>query len=1412
MSDRLKRKIEETAALQVGRRNRGGVHDRMGLSARGTADPFVEAQMTEQPPQVTPAMAGGQTDNQDVIVQPTTPPDSEIAAPGETPGETPETDPNDVETDVDEEMKRALFNTLSELVDLGRIGRNEEDIRGYVDEHEDEIGELMDVLDDVVDMLIGEGSILREPKTFDLGDEEQPSDETAAFDEIKGGSGQQVPQGGTTTTVIASDQTRSGKGRVAESLISKITSGADIDATLERAAADEAVVGPAELVAGPNVGQQSTVRSEDEGDVDDIKARFHKMSKKSKAHGGSLAKYGAASGDGHWFYVTGGYSSPDHVEAHNHGPDGEEEVRKAVADAYEQYPDDADKVKPVAIQAMDEYEAGQKYKAMKAAGELDEGYQSWTRPNMQVRSAMGEDEEARVEWTVGGQSQFLGFESVEAARDHARDLKDLGYKGVKLTEALTSYFVGQMGRGGKPRVTQAADKAAGKKQVSMSRANNPQSKPMLVRATSAERAMRKYGKKTGVETPTQTAKAADAEQPTRGQAMGSPTEIPKNIAKAAVNFPSQAYGAAKKVGGFVKGLFKGGGDRPSKADPRLGIHKGDAPMTDDPEAAAAPAEAPGARPSAAAVGSAPEKKAETAFADNNDALKVLTGATPANPETGQTVDAAVAFLKTQGYGDDVISQFQQKYGGSGNTGEAVESVVRRGITEVARGGTDFAWGFARDLVELGYDDVLVEELNVTRTGMAVEVVFGDKAQAATSKGALLQYKGIDTVKEVGNGTLVVFTTDIDAEEARNRVTTILQNARVPMESFRVTRYSKIVESGQSAVGAPVPGISRGYNGPDLMPVPIHGTGGSKGASEDAGTATKASPKCRCGGSYGDDDICISCKRLRPGSHRRVDKRMGPKEDDTAVTPDNPFGRDYPGEIGGDTSKTHKGFPVWHYYVDSVIETLPIERGAMDALAKAAPNAYQTPVRLEDVWDQLDDSVKDEIAQAWAQDTGNSLEEQTGPQDPEDKTKFMQPFYAPDEGDIPEGPQAIPEPGDEPLDALDAPEDLEDAPGDDKWRMGVPEDPDEYDRLSQALDAAREEGILASWDEVGGLEEPEDETYDDTDMDVDDGLYDPEEAPPEGEEPLPGEEPRMPVGEAAGDYDEMPREAPPVDDVAAAMGGEELPGELDGDMGGEMDETPPEEDESYISVEFAAETTDEQRENFPQWVADQTGDPETGEGAVEIVGWGADVPDDEMGDEISQEIDEIPDGDSPESFGDSSDDFGGDLIPAAGFGGPDEEIVPEEKLLGEDAERLRIIHTAARVAHARGDKASYKRFTEALRRFGVERGLNEAAMTSIMGEGVTWSPEEDKIARKQPVPTGLPREILKLAEDYEEAKAQGDSDLADRIKGELEFQAGILGVDASQALEGCKVPPQFRSKADNKAAKAKRAKRKKKSKE
>ncbi len=1302
MGDRLQRKIEETAALQIKRRGVGdSVFDRMGLSTHGTRDAFVEAQMVEQPVDQFAGAAGG---DKDVIVPPDMPPDAGGAmAPGEEPIAPEEEEPEDEEeeTDVDEEMKRSLFNTLSELIDLGRIGRNEQEIRQYVDDHEDEIGELMDVLDDVIDMLIGEGDVMREPKTFDIGDEEQPPTDQNSFDELKPGVGGQVPRGGTTTTIIASDQTPTTKRALRESIVTGIVSDAEIDATLERAA---------EL-------------TEDE---DQVILSFPDEAETKKA----LDTFTGMSG----------------IATSNVMKTSEREITvtrtpQAAADVEKQ------------LKAL--RDAGVKFETNEPA------------------AAEGAATDARL---VSG--------------------PNVGQHSTVQSEAIFSrWYVGKLGNSGRPSVNPVSDKASAKDDVDITNSNNPRAKAMLFRASDAKSAMKKYARRVGVAVPLVT---------------DEPEEDP--VASAAKSAAAAAQ-AASSIAGKTWDVFKplGWGEKPQgtpQADPQAVATRG-----------------------AETLEPGNVVKSKVAAGINKDtALKILTGAVAEDPQKGYTKDAAKQALKNAGVSDDAIAKFEQQYGGTGRTEGlapeewrvsyvdpetgrtetvnvdsimkaetleknlkhlgyqqvritrdrprdftvAAESEVDEGYqrwsdptmrVRQAMGEAEVTWvddegkrqsivfesagearSHARDLKDLGYRRVSVnEELNVARTGMAVEVVFSDKQQAATSKGALLQYKGIDTVKEAGNGTLVVFTTDTDAEEARNRVTTILNNARVPMEGFNCTRYKEVIleanPGGQSASGRAVPPIGNRQPGPNFMDVPMPTGGGGKGASEE----------------------------------EEVDEQM--------IGPD--FGR---------CSRCGK------------------QINAKDMKARKCGSCWK------------------EIPDADERRKKAGVAEQTGPEDPEDKEKYMRPFYAPDdEGDIGQPDEPIPEPGepgyDEMLGAGEIPGDedeLEPEGEGDIWRMDIPEDPAEKERLTTALNSAKEAGIVASWTEITGDEED----LDTATADLGDDMLAPDEAgmdddvpqiKPEFLEPKNEPRPTSPpgIGEAVGDDEEF------RDDELVAP--EEEPGvEVDLDAVGPVDELPPEEepagDEPYIAVEFSPETEPDERESFPDWIADETADPETGEGGVTVAGWTQDSGADEIGDEIPDEnLGEFPEV-SPEDSEELSPEFSEGMVPT--IDQPEDEVpVPEERILGEDVQHLRNIYRASRLAEGKGDELMERRFTAALVEHGHARGITRQRMAGLLRVDedalaeVYGDPEEERVARhqikhhgkmgkkpkipwKQPAqekpedlfgdePSAdipwdqpkaeLPADLAKLHDDYLAAKSTGDAS-APRIWNELKFQAGVQGID------------------------------------
>lgn len=1091
MSDRVARKIEETLQLQRARRGRRGPIEE---GEHRTADPFV-SKIFEQDP------ATGLAPDQDVIVQPTDPVsepvDTEEPVTPEEPKKEPGEEP-DEDTEI-EEKKRGLFNTLSELIDLGRIDRNEADIRAYVDQHQDEIGEMIDVLDDVLDMLIMEGKILRTPQTFEP--ESTPGQKDLGNNEMPG-FGMQVPQGGTTTSVIAGDQS----GNKGDHLVEKIIAGEDVDKVLA-----------------------STIEQE-------------------------------------------GEPTPDEV------------------------------------------------------GVMTEQWQD-------IAFVQGDEAQEVLD--------IIEDQGPEAALDH---LADMGYMDLE-------------GSG----------------------------------------------------------------EPMYDQPWGEEDEV----------YHDEGTGLSLSW------------------NPRLGYW--------------------------------------------GLARKIA----------GEQESARKKTPKARG-----------KYGGEKPGKYVAESVT--------------------------------EQVNITRTGIAVQVAFADKAQAAAAKGALLQYKGIDTVIEGDENTVVVFTTDFDQEEARNRVETILMNARVPMESVQILKEAVVADvyhrgwgfevncKDEQEAAAAVQALKgdakvdsaeivmRGREGVVveglLDPAAIKTSGEAErwlkeilkasGLAESIEVYEAYEPLAMTYGDKGPDLLPTPV----PVGHGQ----SGADLEDTAVTPDNPWGSDYPGEIGGDTSKEYKGFPIWRYYVDDVIEALPIDRATMNKLATAAPDAYERRVRLQMVWDKLDDEAKEAIAQAWAADTGNTLDENVTEQpigQPEfgrchicgkilrqqdaqrgrcscgadiskdirqpvaaesvneqqpglpvvtgDEEKYLQPFHATDspEDQFPASAPSMDEPSgdDEPLD--------EPAATDVMWRMDVPEDPEELSHLEDVLNQAKDAGVIASWAHVPG-EEPETALLPDEEP-LSDVMSD--EPPVEGGyKVLNGHDDMKPKTEQ-----EPPPEPPPVADIEPGdVPVDELPPE----------ETPPKDEEDggpYIAVEFAAETEPEEREAFPDWVKSETGDPETGEGGIELSGWKV-VPADET------ELDMEPAMDL--------DDVDGRLEPAGTT--PEEEPVPasEERLLGKGVpEHVRNCYRAHLVAIERGDKEAADHFM-GLVEYHVKRmklDLNEvkeqfAHDPNKVGKHQVKHYTKDVKAPK--IPWGEPKgpeltaEMKKLLTDYKAAVKGGDKSLAQRIRGELEFELKTAGIDPAQVIK------------------------------
>ncbi len=119
MADRVDRRIQETIGRTLDRRERGRALNDLGIE-RHSSDPYTRALWEQDPiPPMTAEPVGSQ---QDVIVAPegpeagsVPPPEGEMKPPDEL------GDMGEPAADPDEEKRRALFNTLSELIDLDRI-------------------------------------------------------------------------------------------------------------------------------------------------------------------------------------------------------------------------------------------------------------------------------------------------------------------------------------------------------------------------------------------------------------------------------------------------------------------------------------------------------------------------------------------------------------------------------------------------------------------------------------------------------------------------------------------------------------------------------------------------------------------------------------------------------------------------------------------------------------------------------------------------------------------------------------------------------------------------------------------------------------------------------------------------------------------------------------------------------------------------------------------------------------------------------------------------------------------------------------------------------------------------------------------------------------------------------------------
>ncbi len=144
-------------------------------------------------------------------------PDSKDMAPGELQMPT--------QDDATEQKRIALFNTVSESIDAGEVERTEQAVRDYIDTHQAELGDLAEVEDAVIDMMIQDSVIYRSPYDKDKEEKENEEDERPETHVATAGEqGSPAPQQGTTQpySVTAS--------------VDKALQGGDLNAIIEDAA------------------------------------------------------------------------------------------------------------------------------------------------------------------------------------------------------------------------------------------------------------------------------------------------------------------------------------------------------------------------------------------------------------------------------------------------------------------------------------------------------------------------------------------------------------------------------------------------------------------------------------------------------------------------------------------------------------------------------------------------------------------------------------------------------------------------------------------------------------------------------------------------------------------------------------------------------------------------------------------------------------------------------------------------------------------------------------------------------------------------------------------------------------------------------------------------------------------------
>lgn len=1224
--DKLGRKIDEVVNLTRRRRDRRDPV--IGLKAPHlTGDPFTarlfenehtaaDGRIIEQPmraappappiPQGGPAPAAA-TPGQDVLVSPEGEPVPGVDTPEELPDEEPEIEP-DAEPDPDtqiEEQKRALFNTLSELIDLGRIERSEADIRQYVEEHEDEIGDMLDVLDDVIEMLVMDAEIEREAKTFDDKDEDDVESTPGQkdYDELKPGVGSQVPKGITNTSVIASDQSKPAGVKLSEELaISRLMSGDNVEAVLDAAVGEEVV----------------ELNFTSEQDRDQALVRMEKVDVPST----NLMKV---------------------------GPDKLHVVRddRNRADVEQQ------------MDALENLEYTETAQGQSAEVEEQNDYDELDPDSMDAEPVGTTEVWQNVAFSQGDEAgeilDIISQQGPEAALDF---LAEAGYTDLE-GETMDDEPWGEeddVFHDEESGLILSWNDRLGYWGIARKVAGEPEAQEFGEAPAGATEAKKKYAldpAEREKDCP-HTHGAWSGRVPNTGTFKCSMcgTELDPKTKKPIGEDYMESEGKEKiarwqtRGGKYWYELYQDESGFTYRGD-NAGGNLGDVSREE-------------------AIATIEKKVRDHKAIDGINMTRVsgsVSEQTLSNVDPNTAIDAYVLkeFQVRGGTADPKAIVLQLK---SVFSEEASERSIRlmMGDKLEQRGGqvvlTDRGSQFLSSILE---------QVNVSRTGLAVQVAFGNDAQAAAAKGALLQYKGVDVVVEADDHNIVIFTTDTDPEEARKRVEVILSNARLPMEAEEIKNLKmEIFEAGEEPLGFR-------YGGADLLPTPLpvgHGISGADDGVVEQPIGPDLGRCPRCGKSLNQYDIkmgkCASCFKDLPQA--------------PAAAPE------------------------------------PVAAGAMLGAEEG-------------------------------------VEEQAGPVATQDEQKYLIPFHSPDEVESP------PEEGEPPVTEPTEPE----AKSDVLWRMDVPESNEEYQRLETALDSAKDQGLIVNWQYVP----PEEEELA--------GPEGPAAEPPQPDDEAPSAEPVSEYRWLNGD-DRVAEQEAPIDNIddydmdgeVAASGTdnfkppEELPEPLPGDVG------------AFIAVEFASETDQIEREEFVEWVEQETGDEAAGVAGVTVSGWeqliadetgepgmgklepGVEPPSEELVEPVTEPVEPAVLAHGPEGVVGATEQGGGEL-----YG-----------------------------KHDPVGKHQIKHFTK-----GAGKGAKipwgqkpEEEPDDLFGNG-----ERTEIDWEERTADGLPAELKKLLSDYQAAK-QTDPQRAASLAGQLKFEMGTLGLDPkdfgiTEAEDEEDVPPE-----------------------